>query len=473
MTIPPPPPGRFDDDEPIDDEDAPSIVTRGKRKSKAPPEPVRLSDKRWRIGLLANSAGKYKNLEHNIAQILNLHPLWHGVIAYDRFASKLYAMKRPPFAQASENTNAYPRPWTDWDTGATMTWFQRTEGVLIDATKSATDTAIDQVGQLNAFNPLHDYLRSLKWDCEQRLPKLLASYFGAEPSDYASAVGTAWLISAIARAMRPGCQADYMLVLEGNQGARKSSALRELFSDAWFTDARISLNDEGLKKLRGKWCVEIAELESFRGKAATEIKAFITSRVDHYRDSYGRRPQDYPRTCVMAGTTNEREYLVDRTGNRRFWPITCGDINIHAIKRDRDQLWAEAYARFESGEQWWLDNETGAREEQRKRELREPWYEIIAAWLENPTIPDQNGRVRLNKNDGFSMAEVMLGALNLRSSEMQRDALARVGFCMTKLQYERRWSRKAGRKERRYFHSSMFVTYENGKEIPHNQDIGR
>jgi len=452
MTIPPPPPGRFDDDDltPLDEE-APSVVTKPKR-TKKPAAPIAINDRRWRIGLLANSAGKYKNLEHNIAQILNLHPAWQGVIAYDRFASKLYAMKAPPFAGKSENTNAYPRPWTDWDTGSTMTWFQRTEGILIDATRSSTDTAIDQVGQLNGFNPVRDYLESLHWDATPRLPQLLSKYFGAEPNEYLAAVGTAWLISAIARVMQPGCQADYMLVLEGSQGARKSSALRELFSDAWFTDARISLNDEGLKKLRGKWCVEIAELESFRGKAATEIKAFITSRVDHYRDSYGRRPQDYPRTCVMAGTTNEREYLVDRTGNRRFWPVLCGSIDLVSLRLDRDQLWAEAYARYQSKEQWWLEDETGARDEQRKRELREPWFEIIAAWLENPSVPDVNGRVRLNAQDGFSMAEVMLGALNLRSSEMQRDALSRVGFCMTKLLYERHWSRKGGRKERRYFH---------------------
>lgn len=439
-TIPPPPPGRFDDDEPENDTEAP--------EEDGPSQPIKIADRRWKKGLLKNAAGKVKNLEHNIAQVLRLHPAWTGVIGYDLFAAKLLALKPPPF---SSPTDAFPRVWSDVDTVRTMVWLQSETSVLIDATRSSTDNAIDSTGQANAFHPVQSYLYGLKWDLQPRLPRLLSGYFGAKHTDYLAQAGTAWMISAVARIMRPGCQADYMLVLEGNQGARKSSALRQLFGDEWFTDARIALNDEGLKKLRGKWCVEIAELESFRGKAATEIKAFITSRTDQYRDSYGRRPKDYPRSCVMAGTTNEREYLVDRTGNRRFWPVLCGDINIAALAVDRDQLWAEAVSRFGSGEHWWLDDETSAREEQRKRELREPWFELIAHWLERPTVPADGGRRNLRAEDGFTVADIMIGALNLRATDMQRDALTRVGFCMHKLGYERHWITKDGRRERRYF----------------------
>jgi putative DNA primase/helicase len=445
-TIPPPPPGRFDDDAPIDEDDdeGPSVPVTGV---------VKLTDRRWRKGLQGNAAGKIKSLEHNIAQILRLHPEWVGVVAFDQFASKLVALKPPPFSAAAANTNDYPRAWRDVDTIATMQWLQSARGVLIDATRSATDNSLDAVGYANAFHPVRDYLAGLKWDATQRLPTLLSRYFGAEQSDYLAAVGTAWMVSAIARIMRPGCQADYMMVLEGSQGARKSSALRELFSDEWFTDARVTLNDEGLKKLQGKWCIELAELESFRGKAATEIKAFITSRVDNFRASYGRRPQDYPRSCVMAGTTNEREYLVDRTGNRRFWPVLCGTIDLAQLRHDRDQLWAEAVSRYESGEHWWLDDETVARAEQRKRELREPWFELIGDWLKSPSVPDPGsaGRRALNSAAGFTIADVMLGALNLRAADMQRDALTRVGFCMHKLNYERHWVTRDGLKERRYF----------------------
>ncbi len=438
--IPPPPPGRFDDDEPGNDTEP--------AEEDGPSQPIKIADRRWKKGLLKNAAGKVKNLEHNIAQVFRLHPAWIGVVGYDLFACKLLALKPPPFATPVES---FPRVWRDVDTVRTMAWLQSETSVLIDATRSSTDNALDSAGQLNAFHPVQSYLYGLTWDLTPRLPRLLSDYFGSTHSDYLAGVGTAWLISAIARIMRPGCQADYMLVLEGNQGARKSSALRELFGDEWFTDARITLNDEGLKKLRGKWCVEIAELESFRGKAATEIKAFITSRIDHYRESYGRRPQDYPRSCVMAGTTNEREYLVDRTGNRRFWPVLCGNIDIDALRRDRDQLWAEAVARFGSGEHWWLDNEAGAREEQRNRELREPWFEIIAHWLERPTVPTDGGRRNLRAEDGFTIADIMMGALNLRATDMQRDAMTRVGFCMQKLGYERHWKRTDGHKERRYF----------------------
>lgn len=445
-TIPPPPPGRFDDDEPANDLDPDEPDNEGPSQ----PVPTKLSDRRWRRGLQGNAAGKIKNLEHNISQILRLHPDWAGVVGFDQFKCELRALRPPPWPHPP--TAKFPRQWRDTDTIATMRWLQSTRGVIVDATRGTTENSLDDVGQANAFHPVRDYLQSLRWDGKQRLPALLSKCFGAEHTDYLAAVGVAWMISAVARVMQPGCQADYMLVLEGSQGARKSSALRELFSDEWFSDARITLNDEGLKKLRGKWCIELAELESFRGKAATEIKAFITSRIDQYRDSYGKRPQDYPRSCVMAGTTNEREYLVDRTGNRRFWPVLCGAIDLATIKRDRDQLWAESVARYESGEHWWLDDEAGAREEQRKREFREPWFELIASWLENPTVPEPGaGRTRLRKEQGFTVSEVMLGALNMRPTDMQRDALARVGFCMHKLGYERHWSRRSGHKERRYF----------------------
>jgi putative DNA primase/helicase len=244
-----------------------------------------------------------------------------------------------------------------------------------------------------------------------------------------------------------------MLVLEGNQGKRKSTALRELFSDEWFSDARLTMNDEGLKKLRGKWGMEIPELEGFRGKAASEIKAFITSRIDHYRESYGRHAKDFPRTCVFAGTTNEREYLIDRTGNRRFWPVLCGNIALDGLRDERDQIWAEALTRFQCKENWWLADETDAREEQRKREVREPWYELITPWLSDPTVPDgtHGARRRIDMEHGFTVAEVMQGALNLRAADMQREALTRVGFCLHKLGFVARRVQRNGARERRYF----------------------
>ena len=447
MTIPPPPPGRFDDDAPLDDPDNDNAEVSNVIKFNG-----------WRQGLLCNDKGKIKNLEHNVYQILRFHPDWSGCIAYDEFASNILLRKSPPYDPASER-GPYPRKWIDQDTTATMAWLQGTRRALVDASRSVTDGSVMLVAHRQSFHPVRDYLGTLKWDGEQRLPRFLTRYLGAPDTPYAAQVGTAWLISAIARVMRPGCQADYMLVLEGNQGKRKSTALRELFSDEWFSDARLTMNDEGLKKLRGKWGMEIPELEGFRGKAASEIKAFITSRIDHYRESYGRHPKDFPRTCVFAGTTNEREYLIDRTGNRRFWPVLCGDIALEALRDDRDQIWAEALTRFQCKENWWLEDEADAREEQRKREVREPWFELITAWLVDPTVPDgtHGARRRINLEQGFTIAEAMQGALNLRAADMQREAQTRVGFCLHKLGFEAHRVQRDGSRERRYFKRGTFM----------------
>ena len=468
--VPEPPPGLFDDDAPVVAEPDSPPRDEPPRDDAPDAQGILLNLPGWKNGTVSSAQGKIKPLESNIVKCLTRYNGWPGTIAFDQFANRLILQKRAPF-ELKPSAVGYPRPWKDIDTLMTMDWLQCTKGVLIEAHEGATFNALNMIGHMNAFHPVKDYLSSLKWDAVQRLPTLLSAYFGAVDTPYTQAVGTAWMISAIARIMRPGCQADYMLVLEGSQGARKSSALRTLFSDEWFTDARITLNDEGLKKLQGKWGVEIAELEGFRGKAATEIKAFITCRIDQYRASYGRIPEDRPRTCVMAGTTNEREYLVDRTGNRRFWPVMCSTIDLAALTRDRDQLWAEAYARYDSGEQWWLESDNLARDEQRKREVREPWFEMVQAWLADPrrTVPDptSDGRRSVDITQGFTIADAMTGSLNLRASDMQPGAQTRVGFCLHKLGYTSHKvpplnpqpdSRPV--RERRYFSDESWVAWQ-------------
>jgi predicted P-loop ATPase len=373
------------------------------------------------------------------------------VVAFNEFTGQLVALKRTLF---DDPGLTYPRQWTDVDGLQTLAWLQGTKGIVMEAGITAVEHALDVVGETNSFHPPRDYFRALNWDAVQRLPTWLSTYLGAEQTDYTAQAGTAWLISAIARVMQPGCQADYMLVLEGSQGARKSTALRVLFSDDWFSDSLLPIGtDEAYKKIQGKLCQEIAELESFRGKSATLIKAFITARIDNFRDSYGRRPKDRARTVIFAGTTNEREYLIDRTGNRRFWPVKCGTIDTAALARDRDMLWAEAVARYDSGEKWWLPDERLAREEQRSRELREPWFELVAKWLERPTIPDGQGGARtlLDEADGFTMADVLQGALAIRASDMDHSAQTRIGFILAKLGFASRQVRVGATRERRYF----------------------
>ncbi len=136
-------------------------------------------------------------------------------------------------------------------------------------------------------------------------------------------------------------------------------------------------------QLRGTWCVAIDELDAFSKAETTLIKAFLSRQVDRFRPPYGSRVEEFPRQCVFAGTTNKRDYLRDETGNRRFWPWRCRHIDIEAIERDRDQLWAEARTFYETGEKWWLDEELSrqARQEQGERYAGDPWEGTVQRWV--------------------------------------------------------------------------------------------
>ena len=245
--------------------------------------------------------------------------------------------------------------------------------------------AVQSVAREHPFHPIRDYLNSLTWDGTGRISDWLTLYLGAEPSDLARAIGAKWLIGAVARVFQPGRKNDTCLILEGQQGTLKSTALRTLASP-WFADeiADLGSKDAALQ-LQGMWLIELAELDAMSRSEVARVKAFMSRQTDRFRPPFGRRPIEVPRGCVFAGTTNHGTYLKDETGARRFWPVLCGRINIDDLGRDRDQLWAEAVHRYCAGENWWLDDKTlveAAADEQQQRYEGDPWDEKIMKWCE-------------------------------------------------------------------------------------------
>lgn len=247
-------------------------------------------------------------------------------------------------------------------------------------------------------NPLRVHLKGFQWDGTKRLDSWLTTYLGVRENEYTRAVGRKWFISAVARGMSPGCQADHMLILEGKQGYGKSQALRILGGAYYSEFSRGMTNSSSNHKdmvatLSGKLIIEMSELATIKKADIESLKAILTTTVDDARLAYERESRGFPRTCVFAGSTNEvgQAYIADVTGARRFWPVVVGEegpAKLELLKQDRDQLWAEAVEAYENGEDWWNVPADLAAEEQEARQLTvestDPWYQPIRNALTNP-----------------------------------------------------------------------------------------
>lgn len=343
----------------------------------------------WTALLRKDAAGRVLAKFCNAELALRESPEWRGCIAYDEFAARIVLRRPPPLEQYLGDE------WTQAHDLMALKWLQ-SKGVMVKLRDVVE--AVQAVAIQNRFHPVREWLDGLKWDGIERARHWLTLYLGVEASDYVRAVGERWLVSAVARVYEPGCKADCVLVLEGPQGAGKSTALKTLAGD-WFTDEIHELGSkDAALQIRGVLVVELAELRQLRRSDTEAIKSFVSRTVDRFRPPYGQRVEAFPRQCVFAGTGNDGVYLGDETGGRRFWPVRCGKINLRELLRDREQLWAEACQRYRDGVPWYLDSaelQEAADAEQRDRFNEDAWHELIVEWL---------ARERLNS---VSVAEVL------------------------------------------------------------------
>lgn len=349
---------------------------------------------------------------------------WRGCLQFDAFANRITWVKKTP------TVAGMPSPTGDLNDEHVIfvqQWLAKYRGVKF--AKTAVQDALVAAGKSNRIHPLQDYLNGLPdWDGVPRLSTWLTTYLGAASNTYTQTVGQLWMIAAIARAMAPGCQADYALVLEGPQGAGKSSAVR-ILAGQWYLGSLPDLNNDvrAMDAINGHWIVEMGELDAMRGTAITRVKNFLTQVSDCYRASYARFKETHQRGCIFIGTTNEHRYLHDPSGSRRFWPVLMRLLRREQLTRDRDLLWAEALRLFRDGAQWHppRELEDALRAEQEDRFDTDPWEDVVATWLADPS----------KVGDELTTSHLLSSCVQVRVENQDRIQSNRIAGIMRRLGY--------------------------------------
>jgi putative DNA primase/helicase len=299
-------------------------------------------EENWTKKLSRNDNGQIKNTIDNAVLVLKNDPHFVGTFGLDEFSNRGVVIGQLPWDKAYQKGKR--RNWSDTDDANMRRMMEKAYGITA---RDKIDDALMIVAKENAFHEVRAYLSGLKWDGKERLGRLFIDYLGAEDTPYVRAVARTAFTAAVARIMSPGVKYDYMPILYGPQGIGKSTLLATMAGPDWFSDSLQTFQGkEAAEMLQGVWINEIGELYAMSFSDTNAVKQFLSKRDDVYREAYGRRTNRYPRQCVFFGTSNKSEFLKDRTGNRRFWPIECTANATKSIwddlPKERDQLWAEA-----------------------------------------------------------------------------------------------------------------------------------
>ena len=380
----------------------------------------------WKQDLVRSGNGALLSCVPNAFLILTHRPEWRNVLAFDEFAQRPVKRMPPPFARGVAGD------WEGMDDSFTSFWLATRAGLTKISSVQAAEAA-EMAARAAPFDPVREYLEGLTWDRTPRLESWLADFFGAPDTPYTQLVGRLWLIGMVRRAFEPGCKFDYMPILEGPQGKGKSTAL-EILAHPWFGNTDFVMGDkDSMAVMQGKWVYEIAELDSFNKADTTRVKSFVTRQFDEFRPAYGRRILKIPRRVVLVGTTNQFEYFKDSTGNRRFWPIkVLEQIDLDGLRDHRDQLLAEAVARYRAGERTYPTRDEQERyitPEQDAREIADAWEEGVHRYLEDPGIE--------GRPDQVSGYDVLTKGLKIDPGKITKEMSQRVGVVMRKLKWKK------------------------------------
>lgn len=313
-------------------------------------------DANWieKLDLEIDEMGNFQASASNLEKIMMQDPYLSKRIFLNTFSNRVELQGNLPWRTVGQE-----KTWKDADDAGLRVYIEKIYGIVA---RGKIDDALAQEIERNSFDPVHDYLENLVWDQAPRVETLLIDYLGAEDTRFVRTVTRKFLCAAVARIFVPGIKFDYMLVTSGPQGIGKTLLPSKLAGD-WFSNSLEGVTGkDAYEALQGVWIMEMGELSATKKADIEATKHFISKQEDIFRVAYGRHKSYFKRRCVFWGTTNDNEFLRDRTGNRRFWPV---DVGINEIKKkvwemspeERDQIWAEAVELWRAGEVLYLDAE--------------------------------------------------------------------------------------------------------------------
>lgn len=356
-------------------------------------------------------SGPIPNLD-NVLRCLSGDSYFHGKIWFDEFLQRIL-------------TDSPPREWADTDDTIIQARLQRAIGIKKVSRETVTHAVILAAHQ-NRRNVVKEYLRSVEWDRIDRCSGFFSRVFGAPDAEYTRAASRNFWVSMVARAERPGCKVDNMIILEGGQGMGKSTVANIIGGD-WFAEQHESATEpvKFALILAGKLLVEISEMDAFSRSEVNRVKQVVSCRSDRYRVPYARHAQDHDRQGIFIGTTNKDDWNRDETGARRFWPIRCeGRADLQYAAKYRDQLFAEALYLFQQGIDWWEMPEEETKRQQKERYTEDTWQARIEDWLASSA--------RLS----VTVQEILDGPLKLDAGRQGSNDTKRVTACLRFIDWE-------------------------------------
>ena len=390
----------------------------------------------WLSALDKSEKGNTLPTLSNARRIIMTHPFLKDCFKWSEFDESPMLMRPLPCMKSEglippDVNGVYPQRFAD----KFHTYLRDVMSIVAEANFKDADIkqAVQNAAQQNIYNPIRDYLNSLKWDGVSRIDNWLHDGLAAEDTELNSKMGRMFLIAACRRACFRRYKFDSMLILEGPKGLQKSTACRVLFGDDYFVEGTGDIRkEETIKKLSGKWAAEIPEGNGFLSASAEAQKEFLSKEADTYRRAYATWDCTVPRRFVLIMTTNASEYLQETETDRRFWSVKCGatgDTDVEWIQENRDQLWAEAYhfamlkdERGKLAEQTYLGTEDIARlgDVQIDRVIGDPWGNIIRKHflMLHPDVPETTA------------AEILNNVLAIPIDRQDRSSTTKIGYIM-------------------------------------------